>query len=423
MGSPLLLALFGWIPAVAGAAAPVLGASGLLILAGLAGLAPGCGDSAHEVGAGLRCTEPEVDFGTVWEGAVLEHEFELDVDAALRLESARPTCGCTLARIEVVAEPGAERVEYDWQTPLPSGSKLFVGVRYDTRGKRGEAPQRIDLVAARTELPEASASTEAFVSSVHVQAVVRPWLVADPDHFPLQRMSVEESRDLSFSVHSSTGEAFDLKAPRVGLPDAVGLELEPVLTGLPGPALGDSGDRPGLGRAARWQVRVRLGPGLPKGTFAWPLRVQADVAKGSDESASYAVEPLLSVQVVGAVYLDPPNLDFGRVAPGELSSRTLRVRVHDPGTDLAEPSVRLEPARGERDAALVECAVTRVRPAADGGGWEVELVLDDPSPLAPGLFLGHLVVETAASGEPELRAAVSGYRMGETAVHPAGADR
>ena len=376
---------------------PYLASSWVLAAGALLSCTEGDGGAPGPASAGeppaLRCSEPRVDLGTAWEGAVLEHEFVFEApDEGLRVESVRADCGCTLARLEVAGPAGGEgRRSYREGEPVPAGGRLFVQVRYDTRGKRGAAPRAISVYGSfpggRAELA--------------VSAEVRPWLLSEPDRLELGRVSEKDVLERRLAVTTPTGRPFLLTHDRRGVPDSVALELVPL----------DPGED---GRATSWSVLARFGPGLPRGAHGYPLYLVSDVenpdAASDGASRHHGVSPMATVQVTGPVSLSPPMLAFGLVRPGETVARTFRVLGHD-DHELAEPAVRLEPIRGgTRPAAdsedpgspLAAAAEISARPVPGENAWDVQVLFEGIGEELSGTVLARVVVETGHPGEAAL---------------------
>jgi hypothetical protein len=334
------------------------------------------------------------DFGDVFEGVLLEHEFELEVLPGARptVESARADCGCTVARLEV-AGPGDEpRRAYVEGSVLAPGARLFVLLRYDTRGKVGAAPRTLSLYTN----PDGKIE-------VGLRAKVEPWLDAAPDRFDLPPLDQERTRELAFVVTSARGEPFGLRPSGLALPPEV--HVAAVARG-------------GGERAAAWDVRVVLGPGLPRGIHAWPIELVSDVPVPVHSAAwvsgeperTFALAPMVTVQVVGAILPSASSLSFGAVHPNEVTSRTLRLACLDPGVVFEEPRATLEPAR-EIDRPLQSCTEIHVKHVPGESAWDVELVLKDLDPALKGTFLAKLVVETNHPRDRSLEFPVTGFRV------------
>jgi hypothetical protein len=364
-----------------------------VLCATLVGLASAC-SPAEEPVAGFRGAGVVHDFGTVFEGAVLEHAFELEVVPGARptVEAARADCGCTVARLEVAGPADLPRRAYTEGTPLEPGTRLLVTLRYDTRGKVGDAPRTLSLY-----------TNPAGKVEVGVRARVEPWLVASPDRFDLPPLDEELARELDFVVESAAGEPFRLSPTRLALPPEVRVSATP---------------RGGVERSAAWDVRVELGPGLPRGMHAWPIELFTDVlvpvppgsAPPGEAGRSFAVAPLVTVQVVGAIVPSASSLSFGAVRAGEVVSRSIRFTSTDAAVPFEEPRATLAPAR-EVDRPLERCTAVHVKGAPQENAWEVELVLTDLDPALEGTFLGYLVVETTHPRDPRIEIPVTGFRV------------
>jgi hypothetical protein len=364
-----------------------------LVCASLLGLVPACSPTGESV-SGFRGAGVVHDFGTVFEGAVLEHAFELEVAPGARptVEAARADCGCTVARLEVAGPGDLPRRAYTEGTALEPGTRLFVTLRYDTRGKVGDAPRTLSIY-----------TNPAGKLEVAVRARVEPWLVATPDRFDLPPLDEELARELDFVVESAGGEPFRLTPTGLALPPEVRVSTAP---------------RGGGERAATWDVRVELGPKLPRGMHAWPIELVTDVpvpvppgsAPAGEPPRSFALAPLVNVQVVGAIVPSLPGLSFGAVRGGEVVSRSVRLTCTDAAVAFEEPRATLAPAR-DVDRPLERCTAVHVKRAPEGNAWDVELVLTDLDPALEGTFLGYLVVETNHPRDPRIEIPVTGFRV------------
>ena len=77
----------------------------------------------------------EHDFGTINEGDVVEHTFELTNtgQAPLIIQNAQPSCGCTVP---------------NWsKDPIPPGGKGFVKAKFDSNGKPNVQNKSITITA------------------------------------------------------------------------------------------------------------------------------------------------------------------------------------------------------------------------------------------------------------------------------------
>src|ERR1700752_69871 len=70
---------------------PVASPGALFVAALLAGGSCGRGPAPREP---LACSDPQVDFGRVFEGSVLKHEWKLELAAPLTVTATHTDCGC-----------------------------------------------------------------------------------------------------------------------------------------------------------------------------------------------------------------------------------------------------------------------------------------------------------------------------------------
>ncbi|MHC4377710.1 MAG: DUF1573 domain-containing protein, partial [Planctomycetota bacterium] len=120
----------------------------LLLAAALAGLTA-CGgeapaDPAPATPAGLAADALSRDFGEVWEGSVLEHDFVLTAEAPLALSAVNRSCGCT--RADLWRGTGDERRPYVFGDPLEPGESLVLEAAFETLGRPGTQHKTLDLL-------------------------------------------------------------------------------------------------------------------------------------------------------------------------------------------------------------------------------------------------------------------------------------
>jgi hypothetical protein len=356
----------------------------------LALLVPGCEPGAREHDSGpLAVASPRIDVGRVFEGRILERDWELRVRSPTAVSAAKTDCGCTLARLERAGPAGRE--PYELGAPLAEGERLCVSVRYDTRGRRGPAERAVTL-----SLPGGA------VLPLTLAADVRPWLVVEPDELAFVRVLEGEGAECAFEVRSETGEPFGLHATGLALASWVSVDLA-----------AEDGDQ--SGRARLWRARARLGAEAPRGTYSYPLELASDVvipdslADGAERR--FTIAPAWRLQVVGPVALSTPNLEFGLVRADETVAQSLRLESFDPAFTPDDATARLEPLRSGEPFPLGRTARVHTRPA--GRACDIELVLAGLDREVSGTFLGRLVVETGHPGLPRLEALVRGVRAPE----------
>lgn len=83
----------------------------------------------------LEFATMDFDFGTVTEGDIVEHTFAFKNtgEAPLIIQSAKPSCGCTVP---------------DWsKEPVPVGGEGYVKAKFDTNGKSNVQNKTITVTA------------------------------------------------------------------------------------------------------------------------------------------------------------------------------------------------------------------------------------------------------------------------------------
>src|SRR5687768_4537082 len=93
------------MPAPPARHAPARAPLAALLLLAAAGLAGCAGDATGSAGTSgesgpLAVEAPLADFGSVFEGRVLAHEWTVEVRTPVTITSAKTDCGCTLAELE-----------------------------------------------------------------------------------------------------------------------------------------------------------------------------------------------------------------------------------------------------------------------------------------------------------------------------------
>ncbi len=386
----------GVLPACGADAEPAPGAPERSSAGRVEGFTP---EPEGPVSTSLSCDEPFIDFGDVFEGAILSHRFVLQAGAQeTSVAATRADCGCTVAELQLelpasTDDAPAARAPYVDGAPIPAGARLLVDVTYDPRGKRGRAPRTISLYT-----PEGRAE-------VSIEANVSPWLSVEPERADLPLMRDSDVAETSYRVMSIDGTPFELTHLTRGVPPEVAVTLAPI--------------RPDAdGRAFEWDVHAVLGPNMPRGPHIYPIelltdqllpQLDADGVRPAIRATAY-----LTVRVVGAVSLDPPTMMFGVVDPLETVSRTLRVRCHDPEFVLPAPQVELvsmRPVPEGESFALAKTATVQVLAVEGENAWDVQLVLSGLDTSIEGTFLGKLIVATGHPAEARIEANVSGIAV------------
>jgi len=348
--------------------------------------------------AQILSTAAHHDFGRVWQGAEVTHEFQFTAggDTDLVIQDFRPDCGCTVAHLEIL-HPDGTRSPYELKSPAPAGTKFALAASFDTTNREGSQTKGIKIYA----------NILGGVRELTFRADIQPLLRVEPRVAAVE-MTVLESREATFTLSGVSGEPFLVTPLRDGLPD----ELEVTATPLD-PATSDDD-----GRAQRWSIRAVLHPGMPKGIRSYQLRLKTDIVNESSrllengEREPFVAQAMLSAVIAGRVAVEPQNLNFGLVAADDTVARTVTLKSYDPGFELPEPTWEVKPYKEGASEAFAKTLHVTKRRAENGEDWELELLLDGLDPEVPRSFYGRFVIQTGHPSEPTLEVTLSGLRRG-----------
>ena len=113
----------------------------------------------------LQFQNVEHDFGTINEGQVVEHTFAFKNtgEAPLIIQSAQPSCGCTVP---------------DWtKEPIPAGGTGYVKAKFDSNGKPNIQNKSITVTA----------NTWPKQTVIRFKAMVTPKAAATPSDGPVKK--------------------------------------------------------------------------------------------------------------------------------------------------------------------------------------------------------------------------------------------
>ncbi len=286
--------------------------------------------SAHV--AGLRCAEPEHDFGPVPEGDICEHRFVLANDGAapVVIESVTTQCGCTVASLiradgEKVVPPGNGVKALGGLLTLEPGAKCSAVVSFNSRNQPAGVAHKSTTIQ----------STDAARPSLQlmIRAEVQRAFTLEPNSLQFGELRRGESKTLRVSVRSNTISAFTITGLE-GAPPWVRWYAEPI----PGGAA----------------VDVTVGESAPCG-----LQQQNLVLLTSDAKFRSVALPLFAT-IRARVRFDTGNpenrerIDFGLIDPAVKSARTIDVVNEDPRVPLHVLSADIDSPQAGQFAARVE---------------------------------------------------------------------
>jgi len=342
------------------------------------------------------------DFGEAMEGEILVHTFRLRNvgEGGLTISQAKPTCGCSVGKLAVKGE-GEEWTPYVYNQPIPPGSEFELEAQLNTKNKKSIASSRINIFS----------NDARGVVTLSIKAKVSTYFVCNPAGVPFGDVSVADVVERSFDVTSKRPGPFLLKLDNKQIPQGLSVGLTPV-------------EPLENGRAERWTVAVKLGPGAREGRMGYPINLLSDQAvegaptQPDGSETVYTTSVMLSALVKGLVSYSPQYLSFGLIRPGQIASRTLRVENNDPEFELGVPEVRIDEAgMVDQESKWAAYFTNVVRPVgSDGRAIDIEMTLNGLPDTVNGSFQGKLVVETGHPTRPEVSVLFSGVCRGGVGV-------
>ena len=361
----------------------------------------GVGDEVPDLppGEGPRLTwdfgTDKIDFGSVMQGDILEHTFEMQSGGTeeLVIKQAKPTCGCTVADVLVENDAGEFEI-YKMGAPIPVGHKIRVNARLATKSKRGAASSRINIFSTDPRGQR----------TLGLTANVATYFQVNPTHIAFKQMSTRDTGADKARISTTNGLPIKLEMRDAPKPKGLTVSLSPE-----GP---DEN-----GRSKTWTVDVAVGPGLNEGNLAYSIVLISDQPipgvepKADGTPATYEVTVTVMGRVTGMISVNPSLISLGLVRPGQVASRTVRVTSHDPDFEIAEPKVHLENRQGE-EWDLGTHFSTVLRPVAGENAVDIELRLDGMPDTLNSSFSGMLVIETGHEDKGEVKLPISGVCRG-----------
>jgi hypothetical protein len=334
------------------------------------------------------------DFGTAVEGEVLVHTFPMKStgEGPLVISTAKPTCGCTVSKLEVMGKDGQWGM-YEFGAEIAPGTEMRLTAELDTKNKKNLASSRINIFC----------NDPRSTITLGLKAMLDTYFNVAPSNIDFGEISVADSIERSFEVSGKHPGAFALQLDERPLPEGVKVALQPI---------GADAD----GKAERWKVDLTVGPDAREGNIGFPVSLLSDIAiagasAGPDGKLPvYGATVMTSGRVRGLIAWEPQYLSFGLVKPGQVTSRTFNMQSFDPafefGSDLKLRFVG--PHDGQPDFKYADSFSAVVRPAANGKGVDVEVTLNGMPEGADGAFQGRLVIETGHAAKPEVAVLFSG---------------
>ncbi|HVS17689.1 MAG TPA: DUF1573 domain-containing protein [Planctomycetota bacterium] len=344
--------------------------------------------------ARLQVDVTDHDFGTAVEGEVLVHTYPMKStgEGPLVISTAKPTCGCTVSKLEVQGGDGQWSM-YEFGAEIAPGTEMRLTAELDTKNKKNLASSRINIFC----------NDPRSTVTLGLKAMLDTYFNVAPANIDFGEISVADSVERSFEVSGKQPGPFALALDERALPEGIKIDVQPV---SPTPE----------GKAERWKVALTLGPDAREGNVGFPVSLMSDIeiagAKpGVDgEVPRYGATVMTQGRVRGLIAWEPQYLSFGLVKPGQVTSRSFNMQSFDPnfefGGDLTMRFVG--PHDGQPDFKWADSFSAVARPAANGKGVDIEVTLNGLPEGADGAFQGRLVIETGHGSKPEVAVLFSG---------------
>lgn len=344
--------------------------------------------------ARLEVDTTDHDFGTAVEGEVLVHTFAMKStgEGPLVISTAKPTCGCTVSKLEVKSAEGQWGM-YEFGSEIPPGTEMRLTAELDTKNKKNLASSRINIFC----------NDPRSTVTLGLKAMLDTYFNVAPPNIDFGEVSVADTVERSFEVSGKQPGAFALELDERAMPEGIQIDVQPV-------------NPTAEGKAERWKVALKLGPDAREGNVGFPVSLVSDIeiegAKpGVDgEVPRYGATVMTQGRVRGLIAWEPQYLSFGLVKPGQVTSRTFNMQSFDPdfefGSDLKMSFVG--PHDGQPDFKWADSFSAVARPSASGKGVDIEVTLNGLPEGADGAFQGRLVIQTGHASKQEVAVLFSG---------------
>lgn len=311
--------------------------------------------------------ETDYEFGRMEVGEERSHTFTIrnEGEAPLILKKGKSTCQCTMSDLEVTVLPvgASTTVTLTWK-PTSNGDKFEKGATILTNEPRRDADGN-PLVGDGNNPPPANEFMLRAVGMVVARLMTIPadqWDVAElADETP----TVVTGMVVSPLVDKFQIVALECKSPFVTA-ESVPLDKE---------TLDENSALSG------YQIRVTISPGVPIGTFTYPLKIKTDIP-GRDANGVLGKEIESEVLISGQ--RRGPVRFLG--SPGEWAEENMSVTLGSFNASAGKKATLRMRVR----AALATGFELTGPPECEPAGLKATLVPDDKAQGKPGYFLLNL---------------------------------
>ncbi len=347
------------------------------------------------------------DFGNAIEGEKLSHIFKMRSTGTepLVIQSAKPTCGCTVAKLEIRKEDGTLEV-YKFGDPLPKGAQLELLAELNTQGKHQQASSKVNVTC----------NDPRQVVTLGLNARVDTYFQITPPQLDLGTMSTADTVEKTFTVAGKKPGNFLLSMEQRPLPDGMKVAMTPK-------------EPDANGKASVWEVKVTLGPGAKEGNTGYPIQLKSDEAiaghsaddgHGHTSAMTYGATVMVTAKVNGLISFEPQYLSYGLVRPGQVLPRTLKITAFDPNFSFADTlDIRLVgPSDTKPEFPQAAYFSHAVKVSDDKKSATIELTLNGLPDTVDGSFQGRMMIKTGHPQKPEIPVLFSGVCRPGVAGNP-----
>jgi len=330
-------------------------------------------------------------FGKVMQGDVLNHKFELKSsgEADLVIKQAKPTCGCTVARV-VCQQADGTMGPYTFGNPIPPGRLIEIQATLQTQNKRGHASSRINMF---TNDPRGQVS-------LGLEAEVDPFFQVNPAVINFNEVSSKDQVTDKATISTTRGERIKLTAVTDSMPPGLKVELKPL-------------DADAEGKATRYELTAVVGPGCVEGQLAFAVPIRSDLQIPGGEKLpngllpSYETTVTVMARIAGLISYTPQFISLGLIKPGQVKATSIRISSHDASFKLGELACEIQ-GRDTPAWDYAKCFQVFTRPVANENAVDIEVRLNGLPETLNGSFAGTLVIKVNHPDKPELKLPITG---------------
>ena len=350
--------------------------------------------------------EERHDFGSIVQGTHATNTFRLisDGENDLVISRIKPSCGCTVAQVNLVLDDGTRKA-YTTGDAIPPGTEFEIEAAFKSDGKQGRTKTQVAVYC----------NDPRTVLSLMLEADVQPVLVLEPRTLQLGTATSADKVEGSLRLSSPTLPAYKVEVDEQFIQKNMTVELKPV-------------DPDAEGRAKEWDIHVTLGPELPEGMRNYPIRLTTDQLIPSprgehddhDDHAGhdhddgktppkyYFVIGYAQVQVKGLVSANPAYVPFGMVRPGQEVERVVRIECHDDFELSADTNVAMTALIQSDLFDYRKAFTTKLDPVEGENALDLTVKLEGLPDGVSGSFGGMLRLDVNHPNKKELMVRFSG---------------